>query len=46
MYSPIRSRSTGEVIAAAEFYYATDALAGDVAAAQRRSWLVVGGSRC
>jgi signal transduction histidine kinase len=43
IYSPIRSRSTGEVIAAAEFYYATDDLAGDVAAAQRRSWLVVGG---
>src|SRR5215213_6117594 len=43
IYSPIRSRSTGEVIAAAEFYYATDALAGDVATAQRRSWLVVGG---
>src|SRR5918993_1919882 len=43
IYSPIRSRSSGEVIAAAEFYYATDALAGDVAAAQRRSWLVVGG---
>src|SRR5215210_5151597 len=31
IYSPIRSRSTGEVISAAEFYYATDALAGDVA---------------
>jgi signal transduction histidine kinase len=44
IYSPIRGRSTGEVIAAAEFYYATDALAGDVAAAQRRSWLVVGGA--
>ena len=44
IYSPIRSRSTGDVIAAAEFYYATDGLAGDVAAAQRRSWLVVGGA--
>jgi signal transduction histidine kinase len=43
IYSPIRSRSTGEVFAAAEFYYATNDLAGDVAAAQRRSWLVVGG---
>src|SRR5215218_5090336 len=43
IYSPIRSRSTGEVFAAAEFYYATDDLAGDVAAAQRKSWLVVGG---
>src|SRR5215216_5594249 len=27
IYSPIRSRSTGEVFAAAEFYYATDDLA-------------------
>jgi signal transduction histidine kinase len=44
IYSPIRNRSSGEVIAAAEFYYATDDLAGDVAAAQRRSWLVVGGA--
>jgi signal transduction histidine kinase len=43
IYSPIRNRSTGEVFAAAEFYYATNDLAGDVAAAQRRSWLVVGG---
>src|SRR5215212_9154371 len=33
IYSPVRSRSTGEVFAAAEFYYTTDALAGDVAAA-------------
>jgi len=44
IYSPIRSRNTGEVFAAAEFYYATDALAGDVSAAQRKSWLVVGGA--
>ena len=44
IYSPVRSRSTGEVFAAAEFYYTTDALAGDVAAAQRKSWLVVGGA--
>src|SRR5919112_5775366 len=44
IYSPIRDRSSGEVIAAAEFYYATDALAADVATAQRRSWLVVGGA--
>src|SRR5919112_2590117 len=43
IYSPIRSRSSGEVFAAAEFYYATNDLAGDVAAAQHRSWLVVGG---
>lgn len=44
IYSPVRDRDTGEVIAAAEFYYATDALAGDLEAAQRRSWLVVGGA--
>ena len=31
------------MIAAAEFYYATDDLDADLAAAQRRSWLVVGG---
>ncbi len=44
IYSPVRDRDTGEVIAAAEFYYATEALAGDLAAAQRRSWLAVGGA--
>ncbi|MBW3633408.1 MAG: sensor histidine kinase [Chloroflexi bacterium] len=44
IYSPIRSRSTGEVIGAAEFYYAADDLRSDVAAAQRESWLVVGGA--
>src|SRR5215216_4114745 len=43
IYSPIRGRSTGEVVAAAEFYYATDELAGDVDTAQHKSWLVVGG---
>ena len=44
IYSPIRSRGAGEVIGAAEFYYATDDLRNDVAAAQRKSWLVVGGA--
>src|SRR5215204_4365702 len=44
IYSPIRSRGAGEVIGAAEFYFATDALAGDVASAQRKSWMVVGGA--
>jgi signal transduction histidine kinase len=44
IYSPVRSRSTGEVIGAAEFYYAADDLRSDVAAAQRESWLVVGGA--
>jgi signal transduction histidine kinase len=44
IYSPVRDRDSGEVIAAAEFYYATDDLEGEIAAAQRRSWLVVGGA--
>lgn len=43
IYSPIRAGGSDEVIAAAEFYYATDDLDADLAAAQRRSWLVVGG---
>lgn len=42
IYSPVRSRGTSDVIAVAEFYYATSELEGDLAAAQRRSWLVVG----
>lgn len=44
IYSPVRDRDTGRIIAAAEFYYATDGLEGDLAAAQWRSWLVVGGA--
>lgn len=44
IYSPVRNRDTGEIIAAAEFYFATDDLGGDLATAQRRSWLVVGGA--
>ena len=43
IYSPIRDRDTGKVIGAAEFYYGIEELAADIAAAQRRSWLVVGG---
>jgi signal transduction histidine kinase len=43
IYSPIRAGGSDEVIAAAEFYYATDDLDADLAAAQRRSWFVVGG---
>lgn len=43
IYSPIRDRDTGNVIAAAEFYYGIGELQADLAAAQRRSWLVVGG---
>ena len=44
IYSPVRDRDSGQVIAAAEFYYATDDLGGDIAAAQWRSWMVVGGA--
>ena len=44
IYSPVRDRDSGAVIAAAEFYYATDDLDAELAAAQRRSWLVVGGA--
>ena len=44
IYSPVRNRDTGGVIAAAEFYFATDTLQGDLAMAQRRSWLIVGGA--
>ena len=44
IYSPVRNRDTDEVIAVAEFYYATDAIDREVSAAQRRSWLVVGGT--
>lgn len=43
IYSPVRSRDTDEVIAVAEFYYATDDLQEELAGAQQRSWLVVGG---
>lgn len=43
IYSPIRDRDMGNVIAAAEFYYGINELEADLAAAQRRSWLVVGG---
>ncbi|MGB8984219.1 MAG: sensor histidine kinase, partial [Anaerolineales bacterium] len=43
-YSPVRFRGTNTVIAVAEFYQTVDALNQEVAAAQRRSWLVVGGT--
>ena len=43
IYSPIRNRDLGNVIGAAEFYYGINELEADLAAAQRRSWLVVGG---
>ena len=41
-YSPVRLSGTSEVIAVAEFYQTVDALNREIAAAQRRSWLVVG----
>ena len=41
-YSPVRLSGTNEVIAVAEFYQIVDALNQEIAAAQRRSWLVVG----
>lgn len=42
-YSPVRISGTNQVIAVAEFYQTVDALNREIAAAQRRSWLVVGG---
>lgn len=42
IYSPVRSPGTSDVIAAAEFYYATSELERDLAAAKSRSWLAVG----
>ena len=41
-YSPVRLSGTNKVIAVAEFYQTMDALNHEVAAAQRRVWLVVG----
>ncbi|HEX5500555.1 MAG TPA: hypothetical protein VFX03_15070, partial [Thermomicrobiales bacterium] len=42
IYSPVRDASSGAVIGAAEFYFDSAGLQVDIAAAQRRSWLVVG----
>lgn len=44
IYSPVRNPETGDVIAAAEFYYATDELQQELASARKRSWLAVGGA--
>jgi signal transduction histidine kinase len=44
IYAPIRQRYTGRVFAVAEFYQRVDNLRRDIAAAQRRSWLLVGGT--
>ena len=43
-YSPVRLSGTNQVIAVAEFYQTVDALNHEIAAAQRRSWLVVLGA--
>lgn len=42
VYSPIRSASTGQVIAVAEFYTSTDALDANLARSRLQTWLVVG----
>mgnify|MGYP003382538203 CR=1 FL=1 len=41
-YSPVRLGGGDQIIAVAEFYQAVDGLQQDIAAAQRRVWLVVG----
>lgn len=42
IYAPIRSSTTGAVIAVAEFYEDATELAGDLHSAQLHSWLVTG----
>lgn len=44
IYAPIRQHYTGRVFAVAEFYQRVDNLRRNIAAAQRRSWLLVGGT--
>ena len=41
-YSPVRMGDSDRIIAVAEFYQAVGGLQDDIAAAQRRVWLVVG----
>lgn len=41
IYSPVRQAGTSQIIAVAEFYQRVDTLNLEIAAAQRRSWLVV-----
>ncbi len=41
-YSPVRQTGTDRIIAVAEFYQTVDDLQEEIAAAQRRSWLMVG----
>ena len=42
IYSPVRLGGTNQIIAVAEFYQKVDDLNREIAAAQQRSWLVVG----
>ncbi len=42
IYSPVRLNDTNQIIAVAEFYQKVDTLEAEIAAAQKRSWLVVG----
>ena len=42
IYIPIRLNGTDQVIAVAEFYKKVDSLESDIAAAQRKSWFIVG----
>ncbi len=41
-YAPIRSVTTGEVIAVAEFYQLPDDLLADIRGSQRTAWIIVG----
>lgn len=43
IYSPVRGRGTNDVIGVAEFYYSLAALRGDIAQAQRESWILLAG---
>lgn len=42
IYSPVRLTGTNQVIAIAEYYQSVTALRREIAAAEQRSWLVVG----
>lgn len=42
IYSPVRLNGTNQIIAVTEFYQKVDILEAEIAAAQMRSWLMVG----
>lgn len=42
IYSPVRLNDTNQIVAVAEFYQKVDTLELEIAAVQRRGWLVVG----